>query len=60
MPTPSAEIIQLRQGFAPAFTAPAFAHARVLRYGALPATGRRTVAAALRAVGLAGDPRFAS
>lgn len=58
MPAPSAAIIQLLAAFAPAFTAPTFAHACVLLYGAILATGRRTVAAALRAVGLADDPRF--
>lgn len=36
----------------------AFAHAGVLVYGALLTAGRRTVAAALRAVGLAANPRF--
>ena len=56
MPAPSAEIIQLLAAFAPAFTAPTFAHACVLVYGTLLATGWRTVAAALRAVGRADDP----
>jgi len=37
--------------FAPAFTAPTFAHALTLAYGAILAPGRRTAAAALRAVG---------
>jgi DDE superfamily endonuclease len=58
MPAPSAEIIQLLQTFAPAFTAPTFAHACVLLFGTLLAVGPRTVTAALRALGLAHDPHF--
>ncbi len=58
MPTPSAEIIHLLQTFAPAFTAPTFAHACVLLSGTLLAVGPRTVTAALRALGLAHDPHF--
>ena len=58
MPTPAAEIIHLLQPFAPAFTAPTFAHACVLLCGTLVAVGPRTVTAALRAVGLAHDPHF--
>ncbi len=58
MPTPSAEIIQLLQPFAPAFTASTFAHACVLLCGTLLTVGPRTVTAALRALGLAHDPRF--
>jgi len=53
MPTPSPAIVALLTTFAPAFTAPTFAHAQVLVYGTLLAVGRRTVTAALRAVGLA-------
>jgi hypothetical protein len=58
MPTPSPAIIQILQAFAPAFTAPTFANALVLLYGAILTVGRRTVAAALRAVGLADHPHF--
>ncbi len=58
MPAPSAEIIPVLQTFAPAFTAPTFAHALVLLYGTLLAVGPRTVTAALRAVGLAQHPHF--
>ncbi len=58
MPTPSAEIIQLLSIFATAFTAPTFAKALVLTYGTILAPGRRTVAAALRAMGLADEKRF--
>ncbi len=53
MPTPSAEIIQLLSIFAVAFTAPTFAKVLVLIYGTILAPGRRTVTAALRAMGLA-------
>jgi hypothetical protein len=58
MPAPSPAIIQILQAFAPAFTAPTFAHACVLLYGTILTVGRRTVAAALRALGLARHPHF--
>jgi hypothetical protein len=58
MPTPSPAIIQILQVFVPAFTAPTFANALVLLYGTVLTVGRRTVAAALRAVGLADHPHF--
>ncbi len=58
MPTPPCEIIQLVATFALAFTAPAFAKAVVLLYGTILAPGRRTVTAALRAMGLANDLHF--
>ena len=58
MPTPSAEIIQLLSIFAIAFTVPTFAKVLVLIYGAILAPGRRTVTAALRAMGLADDKRY--
>jgi len=58
VPTPSSAIVALLTTFAPAFTAPTFAHAQVLVYGTLPAVGRRTVTAALRAVGLAEERHF--
>ena len=58
MPTPPAEIIQLVSTFAVAFTAPAFAKALVLLYGTILTPGRRTVAAALRAVGLPNAEHF--
>src|SRR6476659_9478635 len=44
--------------FAVAFTAPTFRHVQVLVSGTLLASGRRTVAAALRAVGLGEERRF--
>jgi hypothetical protein len=49
MPTPSAQIIQVLDTFAPAFTKPTFRHALILLYGTLLAVGARTVTAALRA-----------
>jgi DDE superfamily endonuclease len=42
----------------PAFTRPTFAHLQVLISGTLLATGRRTVTAALRAVGLDHERHF--
>jgi hypothetical protein len=58
VPTPAPEILQLLAAFAVAFTVPTFANARVLLSGAILAPGRRTVTAALRAMGLADDPHF--
>ena len=58
MPPLPPPMVQLLQVFAPAFSRPTFARALVLLCGTLLASGRRTVAAALRAVGLAEDPRF--
>ena len=58
MPTPPAEIVHLLSLFAVAFTAPTFAKATTLLYGAIMTPGRRTVAAALRAVGLADEKHF--
>ncbi len=58
MPTPSPEIIQVLQTFAPAFTAATFANASVLLYGTILALGARTVTAALRAVGRAHERHF--
>jgi len=52
LPMPGPEVVALLQAFAVAFTRPAFAHAVVLLYGVILAPGRRTVADALRAVGL--------
>jgi hypothetical protein len=56
--TPAPAIVGLLQVFAEAFTRPTFAHAVVLVYGTILAPGRRTVAAALRAVGLRDELRF--
>src|SRR3954462_1154486 len=44
--------------FAVAFTAPTFRHVQVLVAGTILASGRRTVVAALRAVGLGEERRF--
>jgi len=44
--------------FSAAFTAPTWQHVLVLVAGAILSPGRRTVAAALRIVGLDRDPRF--
>jgi len=60
MPTPPPEIVQLVSMFAIAFTAPAFSKALVLLYGTILTPNRRTVAAALRVVGLGDDPHFAN
>jgi hypothetical protein len=54
----SSTIIQLLSVFAIAFTVPAWTKALVLLYGTILAPGRRTVAAALRAMGLADDKHF--
>src|SRR5229473_5130400 len=58
LPTPSPAVADLLQIFAVAFTRPTFAHARVLVFGTILATGQRTVAAALRAVGLRDERHF--
>jgi hypothetical protein len=61
MPAPPLAIVALLPlltPFAVAFTAPTFRHVLVLVAGTLLASGRRTVAAALRAVGLAEERRF--
>jgi DDE superfamily endonuclease len=58
MPTPPSEIIPLLSTFSVAFTARTFAKSLTLLYGTLLAPGRRTVAAALRAVGLIHDRHF--
>ena len=56
MSTPSPASIYPLRAFAGAFTGPTFAHALTLVDGAILAPGRRTVASALRAMGL-GDER---
>lgn len=58
MPTPSPEIIQLLSVFAIAFTAPTWKKTLVLLFGTILTPGRRTVTAALRAMGLADEERF--
>jgi hypothetical protein len=54
-----AEIIPIFAHFAPAFTAPTYQKGVVLVVGTLLAKGRRTVTAALRAVGLAQEKQWA-
>ncbi len=58
MPNFAPVTLRLLAVFAPAFTAPTFAHALTLACGAILAPGRRTVAAALRAVGLDDERHF--
>jgi hypothetical protein len=58
MPSPSQDIIQLLMVFAQAFTTPTFSNALVLLYGTILTPGRRTVSAALRAMGLADSKHF--
>ena len=58
-PSPFASVppLSLLAPFAVAFTAPTFRHVLVLVSGTILAGGRRTVAAALRAVGVGFDYR---
>src|SRR3954471_20071961 len=63
MSTPALAIVpplSVLMPFAVAFTAPTFRHVLVLVSGTILASGRRTVAAALRAVGLGEERRFAT
>src|SRR6185436_2142953 len=59
-PPPHASMppLSLLTPFAIAFTAPTFRHVLVLVSGTILASGRRTVASALRAVGLGEERRF--
>ena len=52
------DIIAVLAAFAPLFSAPVFAHVQVLIAGAILTPARRTVASALRAMGLAHEKRF--
>ncbi|MBV9107857.1 MAG: transposase [Gemmatimonadetes bacterium] len=52
------DLAELFAEFAPLFTRPTFANALLLLKGAILSLGSRTVAAALRAVGLQHDPHF--
>src|SRR3954470_18782257 len=58
LPLASVPPLSLLTPFAVAFTAPTFRHVLVLVSGTILASGRRTVAAALRAVGLGEERRF--
>jgi hypothetical protein len=57
LPVPES-LAALLSAFASVFTRPTFEHVQVLVTGALLTSGRRTVAAALRAVGLGGERHF--
>src|SRR3954468_10229814 len=57
-PLVSVSPLSMLTPFAVAFTAPTFRHVQVLVAGTILAGGRRTVAAALRAVGLGEERRF--
>ena len=52
------ELVNLIVAFAPLFSQPVWNHVQVLLVGALLATGKRTVTAALRVMGLSHDPHF--
>jgi len=54
------EFVALLAAFAPLFSNRVWAHAQVLAAGAILAPDRRTVAPALRVMGLSFDRRFAN
>src|SRR5215213_6400522 len=54
----TSELSGLFAAFSPLFTQPTFQHALRLMEGAILTVGRRTVASALRSVGLQDDPHF--
>ncbi|MBV8574257.1 MAG: transposase, partial [Acetobacteraceae bacterium] len=56
--TPPAEVSAVLAAFAPLFTEPSWLRAQVLLCGTLLAPANFTVTAALRALGLAGEPGF--
>ena len=58
MPTPSTDIIHLLSMFSIAFTKPTYKNGLILVYGTILAPGRRTIAAALRAMGLSQESHF--
>jgi hypothetical protein len=58
MRTLPAEMIRLLTPFAPLFSRRVFRHVQMLVAGAILAPGKRTVASALRAVGLEGERHF--
>ena len=58
MPRLPASIVPTLLPFAPLFTAPTWRPVQVLVTGTLLAQGQRTVATALRVMGLAHEPRF--
>lgn len=58
MPPQPETIIPLLTVFAPLFTQPTWAHAQILLVGAILCRGSRTVASALRVMGLSDERRF--
>ena len=58
MLTVPAELLPLMVEFAPLFSKPVWEHAKVLLVGAILATGKRTVTACLRVMGLSQEQRF--
>jgi hypothetical protein len=56
--TPPVEVSAVLAAFAPLFTHPSWLRAQVLLCGRLLAPANHTVTAALRALGLAGEPGF--
>ena len=58
MPTLPPKIIQILAPFAPLFSERVWVHVQVLLAGTILAPGKRTVASALRAVGLEDERRF--
>jgi hypothetical protein len=58
MPTLPATMIRLLAPFAPLFSERVWGHVQLLLVGAILAPGKRTVASALRAVGLEEEGRF--
>ena len=58
MLTLPAELLSLLGAFAPLFSRPGWEHAQVLLVGAILATGKRTVTACLRVMGLSQETHF--
>jgi hypothetical protein len=58
MLTLPAELLPLMGEFAPLFSQPVWEHAQVLLVGAILATGKRTVTACLRVMGLSQEQCF--
>jgi hypothetical protein len=56
--TPPAEVSAVLSAFAPLFTHPSWARAQALLCGVLLAPANHTITAALRALGLAGEPGY--
>src|SRR5438270_13509348 len=56
--TPPVEVSAVLSAFAPLFTHPSWLRAQALLCGTLLAPANHTVTAALRALGLAGEPDF--